>query len=193
MNLNRFRTPPPTPLTPDSSKITSLQSIISHHYLNALTPPSYSSFNSKSFTKNSSNNYQKKANIARKTQIISLAKTLHNNSNLNPSSSSNKNNRGFSSSLSNENALTAKSLNDFRNGSSANFSSVSRISLNSITSKNGFVIEPMQEHKLHSRLLMPKYLIDEKNASMNCKTDVHNKIIGVAKYLIFLILIILLI
>lgn len=115
--------------------------------------------------------------------MISLAKTLHNNSNLDASAAeaavSHNNQRGFCSSLSNENALTAKSLSDFRNGSSGHFSSVSRISLSTGRSNNSScVFEPMREHKLHSQLLLPKYLIDERNASINRKADVHNRIIG---------------
>lgn len=138
--------------TPDSpstktQKITSLQSLISHHYLTTLQSPS----NFQPFMRTSTRrNTQSKCNSANITK------------------------KGFSSSLSFDNGFSAKSLSDFR------FTNNSSQQLNKNNSTN-YNIDDLRNANTSKDL--PKYILEEKNASVSCKDIIHNKIIG--NYILF--------
>lgn len=163
MKEHNLRTPPVTPASPDTprssaSRITSLQSIISHHYLNSLAPPQ---FNSKSFIRNTN----KRSNLTKSNFRIQSSNTRTTK---NPGNTQ----RSVTSSQSHDNQLTTKSLIDFRNAPSAGFSS------GSFNSRRSNVSSGVSQEKRFHQLLLPKYLIEEKNAPVNNKTDLHQKIIG---------------
>ena len=178
MKRSKFQAPPPhtppTPTTSVDSTITSLQSLISHHYLNALKPnttsnhsSSKSAFSSRSFIKNSnkkniSKGFQSKANSSANNQ------KLRNNCStpiINTHEPANKRvtpSYGFSSSLSHDSNLTAKSLSDFR--------------LSSCGSSSQFNLKQSKYKSKANNL--PNYIFEGRNSSVNCKTDIHNRIIG---------------
>ena len=136
--------------TPDSpstrtQKVTSLQSLISHHYLTTLQNPS----NFQPFMRTST-----RKNTATKCSSANINNTRKN---------------GFSSSLSFDNGFSAKSLSDFRFSNNSSH----QMNKNNPTTYN---IDDLRNSNTSKDL--PKYILNERNASVNCKENIHNKIIG---------------
>lgn len=171
------RTPPVTPLTPDSmmtsnTQITSLQSLISHHYLNVLKPVREQTLTSQSFSRNSSANKQN--SLARHF----LATSTNNSIIVGNTASSSKR---LGSALSRENDFSAKSLSDFAiySGSCGSFSQLNN---NMSSSKNSSKMSSPRKNSSWKPGPVPKHLAEEnerrKIDAVKTKKDIHNKIIG---------------
>lgn len=169
------RTPPVTPLTPDSlmtsnTQITSLQSLISHHYLNVLKPVREQTLTSQSFSRNSSA-ANKQNSLARHF----LATSTNNSIIVGNTTSSSKR---IGSALSRENDFSAKSLNDFAFYSG----SFSHLNNNMSNSKSSSKMSSPRKSSSWKPGPVPKHLAEEnekrKIDAVKTKKDIHNKIIG---------------